>query len=94
MKTAAFILLSVLAAWWLLLTVFVTLTHRKRAREAKTPLTAQEKKDCRQLKARLPRYHMRPIELVVISPVVLVMLPLYVYGWLLADPYDKQLKKP
>ena len=92
MKTAAFILVGLLIAWWLLLTVFLTLNYRKRVREARTPLTAEEIEECRQLEASLPRHEMRPIHWVFISPVVLVMLPIYLYGWLVTDPYDKQIK--
>lgn len=92
MKTAALILLSLLAAWWLMLTVFLALNYRKRVREAKIPLTAEEAEECRQLEARLPCCQMRPAHFVIISPVVLVMLPLYLYGWLVKDPYDKQYK--
>jgi hypothetical protein len=92
MKTAALILLGLLAAWWSLLTVFLVLNYRKRVREARTPLTAEEAEECRQLEERLPRSQMRPVHFVIISPVVLVMLPLYLYGWLVTDPYDKQYK--
>jgi hypothetical protein len=82
MKTAAFIVVGALAAWWLLLTVFLAFSYRKRVREARTPLTAEEIEECRQLDSRLPRLQMRPIHFVLISPVVLLMLPLYLYGWL------------
>jgi hypothetical protein len=57
-----------------------------------TPLTEEEKEECRQLEARMPRYCIRPVHWVIISPVVLVMLPLYLYGWLVTDPYGKQFK--
>ena len=92
MKTAAFILLGLLAAWWVVLTVFLALNYRKRAREGRTPPTAEEREECRRLEARLPRVQMRTIHFVIISPVMLVMLPLYLYGWLVTDPYDKQQK--
>jgi hypothetical protein len=92
MKTVAIILLGLLVAWWLVLTIFLTLNHRKRGREARIPLTKEEREECRQLEASLPRYHMRPIHWVFISPLVLVMLPLYLYGWLVTDPYARQFK--
>jgi hypothetical protein len=92
MKTAALILLGLLATWWLLLTVFLTFNYRKRVREARTPLTTEEREACRQLDARLPRFQMSPLHFVIISPVLIVMLPLYLYGWLVTDPYDKLWK--
>jgi hypothetical protein len=91
MKTTAFILLGLLAAWWLLVAVFLTFFHQKRVRETRIPLTAEEREDCRELDARL-RFQMRPIHWVIISPIVLVMLPLYLYGWLVTDVYDEQWK--
>jgi len=92
MTTIPFILLGLLVAWWVLLTVFLTLNHRKRVREAMTPLTEEEREECRQLEAQIPRYHMRPVHWVFIGPLLLVMLPLYLYGRLVADPYEKQYK--
>jgi hypothetical protein len=92
MRTTAYILIGLVALWWLLLSVFLIVNYRKRVREARTPLTAEEREECRQLDARLPRVQMRAIHFVIISPVVLVMLPLYLYGWLVTDPYDKQWK--
>lgn len=92
MKTAAFILLGLLVAWWGLLTVFLTLNHRGRVREARIPMTEQEREECRQLEARLPRIQSRPIDFLVIIPTAIVMLPLFLYGRLVTDPYDKQYK--
>ena len=77
MKTVAFILLGLLAAWWLVLTVYLTLNHRNRVREARTPLTAEEREECRQLDARLPRIQTRPIDFVILVPAAIVMLPLF-----------------
>jgi hypothetical protein len=94
MKLAALILLSLLATWWVLLTVFLIWNYRKRAREAETPLTPEQKEECRRLlQERMPHPQMRLIDFVgfvIISPVLLVMLPLYLYGWLVKDPYAKQ----
>jgi hypothetical protein len=91
MKTAALILLGLLTLWWALLAAFLTLNYRKRAREAKEqPLTPEVREECRQLEQSIPRCHMRTIDWVFISPIILVMLPLYLYGWLVKDPYAKQ----
>jgi hypothetical protein len=60
MRTIAFILLGLLVAWWLLLSAFLTLNYWKRARgaKAKTPLTAADKEEYRQLDAGLTRVKM------------------------------------
>ncbi|HWQ93437.1 MAG TPA: hypothetical protein VN673_17335 [Clostridia bacterium] len=91
MKTATLILLGLLVVWWVLLAAFLTLNYRKRVREAKQqPLTPEVREECRQLEQSIPPYHMRAIDWVFISPIILVMLPLYLYGWLVKDPYATQ----
>jgi hypothetical protein len=56
-------------------------------REAKKqPLTPEIREECRRFEESLPHEHMRTMDWVFISPIVLVMLPLYLYGWLVTDP--------
>jgi hypothetical protein len=93
MKPLVLILLGLLAAWWGVLTLWVISCHRDRVRAAAKPMTPEELEECRRLEANMPRRHMRPKDYAVISPflipVMLVMMPLYLYGWLVKDPYRK-----
>jgi hypothetical protein len=93
MKNIALILLCVLAAWWCILTVWLISCHRERVRAAAKPMTQEELEESKSLEERLPRHHMRPREWAATSPfwvpLVFVMLPLYIYGWLVKDPYKK-----
>ena len=68
MKTIALILLSLLAVWLCLLTVWVISCHRQRVRLAAKTMTPQELEECRQLEASFPRYHMRLKDWAVTSP--------------------------
>jgi hypothetical protein len=90
MKVAAIILLAVLVVWWMALTVFIVRNHRKRARKAKSkPMTEAQKEDYRR-HLEETRHPVRPVEFLVAVPFAVVMLPFYIYGWLIGDPYHKQ----
>ncbi|MBN9694111.1 MAG: hypothetical protein J0M24_28050 [Verrucomicrobia bacterium] len=93
MRTIALILLCSLAAWWGLLTLWAISCHRNRVRAAATQMTPEELEDFRKLEASLPRYHMRLKDWVVVTPFmipfVLFLLPIYLYHWLVKDPYKK-----
>jgi hypothetical protein len=93
MKTIALILLCLLAAWWVFLTLLTISCHRDRVRDAATPMTPEELEHCRQMKASIPRYNMRPKDWVVVTPFmipfVLFLLPIYLYHWFVKDPYKK-----
>lgn len=90
MKSIIFILLALLGAWWTLLIGFLVWNHRKRVQEARTPLTAEEREECRKLEESIPREQVTAIDFIIMSPLMLVFLPLYLYGWLVKDPYTKQ----
>jgi hypothetical protein len=93
MKLIALILLGLLAAWWGVLTLWAISCHRDRVRAAATPMTPEELEECRKLEASIPRYHMRAKDWVVATPFmipfVLFLLPIYLYHWLVKDPYKK-----
>ena len=89
MTTAAFISFGLLGAWWFLLSAYLAWNYWSRLREKKTPLTAKDREDIRELEASLPRKLMRWWDYLFISPFILLMLPVYLYGWLVEDPYAK-----
>jgi hypothetical protein len=94
------IILTIVGAWWLLLTLFVIWSYIQRVRDAKAagPLTPEQLEECRQLEARLPRIHWRRRDYFTAGPFVaafmLFLLPVYLYGWFLKhrDPYDTHHK--
>jgi hypothetical protein len=94
MKIFALILLGLLAAWWVLLTLWAISCHRDRVRAAATPLTPEELEECRQLEASLPRYDtMRLRDWAIATPFmipfVFLLLPIYLFHWFVRDPYKK-----
>ena len=89
MATIAFILLGLLGAWWFLLSVFLAWNYRSRLRAKKTPLTTKDKNDLKKLEDSIPRFHFQRRDYLLISPFILLMLPVYLYGWLVEDPYAK-----
>jgi hypothetical protein len=92
------ILVILLGAWWLLLTIWVVSCYLERVRDAKTPLTPEQLKECRKLEESMPRVRMRPRDYVVGGPFIIVwiffLLPFYLYSWFLKyrDPYDRHHK--
>ncbi|HEV2294713.1 MAG TPA: hypothetical protein VGR35_12740 [Tepidisphaeraceae bacterium] len=90
LEILAFILLCLLAVWWVILTLWVISCHRERGQDAARPLTPEEQEELRELEAGIPRRRMRAKDYLFVAtfllPVVLVMLPLYLYGWLVKDP--------
>ena len=93
MKSAAIILLSLLAAWWCILTIWVISCHRERVRAAAKPMTPEELEECRQLEASFPRHQMRSKDWLLSSPfwipLMLTMLPIYLYFWFIRDPHNQ-----
>ena len=93
MKIVALILLGLLAAWWGILTLWTISCHRDRVRLAAKPMTPEELEDCRNLEASLPRHHMRPKDWVVTAPFyipfIFLLLPIYLWHWLVKDPFEK-----
>jgi len=92
MKTIALILLCLLAVWWGLLTVITILSHRDRVRAAAKTMTPKELEDCKKLEASISRIYQNrpiPIDYVLMSPLVFVLLPFYLYHWFVKDPYKK-----
>ena len=88
----AFILLGLLAAWWLLLTVCLTRHHRKQVRRARRRLSPEVMEECRQMEAALPRIQTRPIDFVIIIPIAFLLLPLYLYGRFVTDPMTSNMR--
>jgi hypothetical protein len=87
MKTIALILLCLLVVWWGLLTLITISSHRDRIRAAAKPMTPEELEDSKKLEARISRiYQVRPIDYVLMSPLVFVLLPFYLYHWFVKDP--------
>ncbi len=90
LELLAFILLCSLGVWWIILTLWAISCDRERVRDAARPLTPQEREELRQLEAVVPRRPMRTKDYLLIAPfllpVMLVMLPLYLYGWLVKEP--------
>lgn len=89
MKTMALIIIGSLCVWWFVQVIILLASHRQRVIDAKTPPTAAVREECRRLSERLPRYKMRPVDWIWLSPLIVLMLPFYLYGWLVPDPYDK-----
>jgi hypothetical protein len=89
MNTVPLILLSLLGGWWVLLTLLLIWNYRARVRAPKTPLTPAEREEIREWEAGMPRHSVRPIDYLIIIPVILIMLPVYLYGRLVEDPYAK-----
>ncbi len=85
-KTIALILVSLLGVWWGILTVWVIWCHRENARAPAKPLTPEELADC-PLDGSIMQHRMRVKDYAIIGPFLLpfmvVMLPLYAYGWFL-----------
>ena len=93
--TIPLILLSILGAWWLLLTVWVIRSYFERVQDAKTPMTPEQLEQFRQLEERTPQKRMRGRDYFIAGPFiiafVLFLLPCYLYTWFLKhrDPYDR-----
>jgi ABC-type nickel/cobalt efflux system permease component RcnA len=90
MKTIALILLGLLAAWWCVLTLWAISCHRDRVRLAAN-WTPENETEYRESQASTVRYHMRPKDYVVTAPFMIpfifVLLPLYLWDWLVKDPF-------
>src|SRR5262245_5698657 len=93
MKMVAFILLSLLAMWWLFCTFCAISSHRAR----RALPTGREQSEEHQILAVSSRRDMRPIARMIHSVIgvvlllcfMLIMLPFYVHGWFVGYPYKK-----
>jgi uncharacterized ion transporter superfamily protein YfcC len=90
MQMIVFILVSLLALWWLFCTFSAISSHRARV---SLPPTERDEPEERIKEAR-PRRHMHPITWVIRAVIVFViglsfmfiMLPFYVHAWFVRDP--------
>lgn len=78
-------LLCLLGAWWATLSFWIYRSHRDRVGLVAKPLSVEEQEEVRKFEATIPRVEIRGLKLVILFPFllpsILVMLPLYVYGW-------------
>ena len=92
------IILTVVGAWWLLLTLFVIWSYIQRVRDA-SALTLEQleetEQECRRLDESMPQKHWRRRDYFIAGPFavafMLFLLPCYLYAWFLEhrDPYDR-----
>lgn len=92
MKTTTILIVCLIAIWWLLLTIILIYFHRRCIRNAAILITPEQKKELIELDKSIPLYHMRSFDYLIISPIIFIMLPFYLYGWLVESPCEKQYK--
>lgn len=89
------IFLSVLGAWWGLLTISAVRSYLARVQDAKVPLTPEEIEESRRLDHSMSRFPKRARDYFILTPFMLpfalLLLPLFVYYWFLKfrDPCDR-----
>ncbi len=96
MQTIALVLLCLLAVWWGFLVVKTIFVHFDRVRLARTMTPAEVGDYKRGLKEIYPypitaQKPNRFVDCVMMSPLIFVLLPCFLYAWIIKDPLEKRL---